>query len=254
MEDYSIEIRFTPSTSIFSDLDRFQILRDYFSATNSQVKTCESADDATYSDSEGKRTIGLGDFPLILDRSVYAQQGESVSQASEYNNERFEVHSVSQNTGTSIQPTLAQKKDISLEEKQRMIAKINSSYFEPGVLCEVDTYFEELLKKHQSFGPPLALLSDITNHNTDQEHILEGVLHILSNCEYDQINPFGISIAIAAAYNHSPVIQDLLISCFESWDAPDGIDILERLELDLPWLRKYRDEVVAQLKRTEETA
>lgn len=135
------------------------------------------------------------------------------------------------------------------EEKQCMLAKINGCYFETGILSEADTYFESLVEKYHSMEQPLRLLSDIANHNINQEHILEGILHILSSQDYDAINPFGISIALACAVNHSPVIQDLLISCFESWDAADGIDILEKLQLDKLWLRQYRDQVVEQLKQ-----
>lgn len=63
--------------------------------------------------------------------------------------------------------------------------------------------------------------------------------------------PFGISVAIACAVNHSLIIQDLLISCFEKWNAVDAIDILTGLQLEEPWLSEYRDDVVSQLKRKD---
>ena len=135
-----------------------------------------------------------------------------------------------------------------VDEKKHMLTIIYNCYFEAGVYSEADEYFEYLVNKYRSFSEPLAILSDITNHNIDQEHVLEGVLHILSSQDYNHINPIGITIVLACAVNHSPVIQDLLISCFESWDSEDGIDILQKLQLDMPWMIKYRDDVINQLK------
>ena len=83
---------------------------------------------------------------------------------------------------------------------------------------------------------------------------MEGVLHILSNYSYDEIEPFGISVAIACAVNHSIVIQDLLISCFEKWNTVDAIDILTGLQLEEPWLSEYRDDVVSQLTQKDASA
>lgn len=108
-----------------------------------------------------------------------------------------------------------------------------------------------MVKSSSSIESPLALLSSIVNHNLSDDHILEGVLHILSNYSYDEIEPFGISVAIACAVNHSLIIQDLLISCFEKWNAVDAIDILTGLQLEEPWLSEYRDDVVSQLKRKD---
>ena len=198
-------------------------------------------------------------YPAVAYTSFLADDAKqtednSESQVSEYVNERFARHSIHQNIISSTSIIAEHSNDLLPEEKHRILAIIRDSYFESGVLCEADSYFQELVRKYHSFINPLSALSDITNHNIDQEHVLEGVLHIISNCEYEQINPFGISIALAATVNHSPVVQDILISCFESWESPDGIDILEKLELEPQWLRKYRDDVVIELKRNEQAS
>lgn len=179
----------------------------------------------------------------------FASSGKSdKQQTTEHNVERFQIHSQSSFEMTSSIPKTIQRPSF-VEEKNRLLATIRDCYYEAGILCEADNYFAEVVKQQGSYDYPLSLLSDITNHNIDNEHILEGVLHILSNCDYSAIDPFGISIVLAAAVNHSPVIQELLISCFEIWDSAEGIDILEKLDLDIPWLNQYRNEVVSQLKR-----
>ena len=135
-----------------------------------------------------------------------------------------------------------------------MIAIIQNCYFEAGIWTEADEFFERLRKTSGHIENSLKMLSDIVNHNLSDTHILEGVLHILSSYDYDEIDPYGITISLACAVNHSPIIQDLLISCFEKWGAIESIDILESLELDDYWLIEYRDDVVAQLKHKDQTA
>ena len=165
---------------------------------------------------------------------------------------RFNQHRILPNTGTAILPNTNDKRE--LADKERMIAIIQNCYFEAGIWTEADEFFERLRKTSGHIENSLKMLSDIVNHNLSDTHILEGVLHILSSYDYDEIDPYGITISLACAVNHSPIIQDLLISCFEKWGAIESIDILESLELDDYWLIEYRDDVVAQLKHKDQTA
>lgn len=165
---------------------------------------------------------------------------------------RFNQHRIFSNTGTAILPNTNDKQG--LADKERMIAIIQSCYFEAGIWTEADEFFKRLRKTGGDIEKPLKMLSDIVNHNLSNVHILEGVLHILSTYDYDEIDPYGITISLACTVNHSPIIQDLLISCFEKWESVESIDILESLELDEYWLIEYRDDVVTQLKHKEQTA
>ena len=161
----------------------------------------------------------------------------------------YELHTIFPNSGTAIAKESTD--ELKIAKEKRLISIIESCYFESGIWTEADEYFESLVKSSSSIESPLALLSSIVNHNLSDDHILEGVLHILSNYSYDEIEPFGISVAIACAVNHSLIIQDLLSSCFEKWNAVDAIDILTGLQLEEPWLSEYRDDVVSQLKRKD---
>ena len=135
-----------------------------------------------------------------------------------------------------------------------MIAIIQNCYFEAGAWTEADDFFDHLREASEDSEKSLKMLSDIVNHNLSNTHVLEGVLHILSSYDYDEIDPYGITISLACAVNHSPIIQDLLISCFEKWGAVESIDILESLELDGYWLIEYRDDVITQLKSKKMSA
>ena len=248
------QVQDIPNTSVAMNFRLFQAIIEGLAGTIAPpVEIDPASGDVIIHRNSDQQDPTMAYTSFLLDDSRQVEDN-SESQVSEYKSERFARHSIHQDFISSTSKIAEHKSDLLPEEKHRMIAIIRDSYFEPGVFCEADNYFQELVRKYHSFINPLSALSDITNHNIDQEHILEGVLHIISNCEYDQINPFGISIALAATVNHSPVVQDLLISCFESWDSPDGIDILEKLELEPQWLRKYRDDVVIELKCNEQVS
>ena len=130
----------------------------------------------------------------------------------------------------------------------RLECIINNCYFEPGILTEADEYFSELWTDMGKSS--LEILSEIANTNLDDEHMLEGVLHILSSLPYAEIAPTGITIGIACGFNHSPLVIDRLIACFEDWEDPAAIGILERMDLtNIPWLSNYRDRVILMLKQ-----
>lgn len=133
-------------------------------------------------------------------------------------------------------------------DKEKLLAAIRGSSFEPSTWTRADDLFESMVHDAGSFDQPMKMLSDIVNRNLTDEHVLEGVLHILSNYQYDEINPIGITIAIACRNNLSPIVQDLLITCFEKWDSYETIAMLEELDLKQKWLSDYRDAVIEQIK------
>lgn len=220
---------------------------ELLSVDNNSSLNIEGKSENTYSDTVYLTKV-LRDYFESLRYDVKSKsETEFEEQTSQLDVERFVIHSKKSYSSADSEPQPINA--INPNERFRLLASINDSYFESGVLNEADKYFEGLVHKYGSITQPLVLLSDITNHSIDNEHVLEGVLHILSNYDYSEINPIGISIVLAAVVNHSPVVQDLLIGCFERWDSSDGIDILNKLVLDTPWLIQYRDEVVNQLQQ-----
>lgn len=181
-------------------------------------------------------------------KSLFFNDSEKQSTAGTVPSE-YSIHNVPADNATDIPPEIRDNNDLLI--KKRMISIIQSCYFESGIWTEADEYFERLKASRGATVNALGLLADIVNHNLANDHILEGVLHILSNYSYEELDPYGITISLACALNHSPVIQDLLISCFEKWNAVDAIDILRDLKVEEPWLIEYRDEVLEQLKSKE---
>lgn len=132
--------------------------------------------------------------------------------------------------------------------KSHLECIINNCYFEPGISTEANEYFSELW---EAMGKnSLDILSELVNEHLDDEHVLEGVLHILSFLPYEEITPVGITIGIACGFNHSPLVVDRLIACFEDWEDPAAIRILDSMDLSsIPWLSNYRDRVVSMLEQ-----
>lgn len=150
---------------------------------------------------------------------------------------------------TCSSPKMFRDEASSLSETNRFRLEciIRNCYFESGTWTEADEYFSSLWDEQGNRS--LEILSDIVNTHLDDEHMLEGVLHILSSLPYPQIAPTGISIAIACGFNHSPLVIDQLITCFEDWEDPAAINVLAGMNLkDLPWLSNYRDDVIEMLQ------
>lgn len=158
---------------------------------------------------------------------------------------RWPLHT---NTSSSSQISEDKLSDQLKVKKLQLECIINNCYFEPGISTEADEYFSELWNDLGKSS--LEILSEIVNENLDDEHILEGVLHILSSLPYTEMIPMGITIGIACGFNHSPLVIDRLIACFEDWEDPAAIRILESMDLaKTPWLSNYRDRVISTLKQ-----
>lgn len=139
--------------------------------------------------------------------------------------------------------------EVDQNEVNELIAIIRSTYFELGETTEAEAYFDRIILKHKDMSYALALISEIANTHLTDDHILEGVLHILSEQNYEDIGSLGITIGLACKSNQSLVIQDMLIACFEVWDHPSGVIVLEQIKTTESWLEEYRNRVIEYLKR-----
>ena len=95
----------------------------------------------------------------------------------------------------------------------------------------------------------VALLNKIFMDNFRNLHIVSVILYIISHMNYTSIYPYGQTMVLAALNLGDPEIQEYCIRCFELWENPDGVRILEGLDIKQSWLRSYRDEVICDLKK-----
>lgn len=131
-------------------------------------------------------------------------------------------------------------------QQSKLECIINNCYFESGAWTEADEYFSELWDEQSKKS--LDILSAIVKAHSNDEHMLEGALHILSSLPYSEICPMGLSIGITCSFSHSPLVIDRLITCLEDWNDPATIGILEGMDLSsMPWLSHYRNDVIERL-------
>lgn len=127
-------------------------------------------------------------------------------------------------------------------DTENLLVKIKQCSFANGVRTAADEMFEQLRIKYGGINIPLKILSDVVNKHISDSHVLEGILHILSDFDYSELAPFGISIVLACSINRSPRVQNLVISCVEKWQRPEFIPVLESLAT------AYRHDWIEKLK------
>lgn len=98
----------------------------------------------------------------------------------------------------------------------------------------------------------LDALMKIYIDNYNDEHILLGVLEMLSSVKYEEVEPKGQIMALGLLQHNNIYLRDRAIQVFEQWNSKKGIDILKSLKCDQKWLQDYVDKVIEYLERDGE--
>jgi hypothetical protein len=92
------------------------------------------------------------------------------------------------------------------------------------------------------------VLRELIQEYRDKEHLMEGVLHILDDFDYDEL-PLINDFVIEKCYNHkSLVVLDKLISVFENWSNKESLEALRKMSPDREWIEDYRLQVIKDLE------
>ena len=93
------------------------------------------------------------------------------------------------------------------------------------------------------------VLKELIQENLSKEHLMEGVLHILHDYEYDEI-PVINDFVIEQCYNHEcKYTKYKLVSVFESWNNKESLEAIRKMFFETEWIEEYR---LAVLKNLEE--
>lgn len=122
--------------------------------------------------------------------------------------------------------------------------KINRSEIEWGVISEFDEYVIENIQNENV----LKAINQIYIDNFNNEDILVKILNAISEIEYEKVNPYGQTIAIAAISNKNLVVKQKAIETFERWNNEESIKILENIDIREKWLKKHVEKVIQDLK------
>lgn len=74
------------------------------------------------------------------------------------------------------------------------------------------------------------------------------LLKSISSLSYDEIGPSGPVQAMAYLSLEDDELAEAGIRAFESWEHPDGIALLEAVDMRSAWLNKYRLKTIEYLK------
>lgn len=128
--------------------------------------------------------------------------------------------------------------------KNILEVKMNRSDVEWGTISEFDEYVIENIQNENV----LKAINQIYLNNFDNENVLVKILNAISEIDYEKVNPYGQTIAIAAISNKNLVVKQKAIETFERWNNADSIKILENIDIREKWLKRHVEKVIADLK------
>lgn len=127
---------------------------------------------------------------------------------------------------------------------------MNYSNIEWGIISEFDRYIIDNINDEYM----LKAINEIYIKNFSNEEILIKILNAISEIEYSKVNPIGQTIAIASLSHTSIAVQQKAIEAFEKWNNENSLIILENINIEEKWLKKYVNKIIDNLKKEEKYA
>ena len=129
---------------------------------------------------------------------------------------------------------------------EELISFILYEDFEYGI----DTNADVFVRRHMALDAIITKdwLGTIYVENMSNIPVLIGLLRIVARLDYQQIKPLGQLIAMAALNHDDIEVQECGVRAFESWEAIDSLNLLERLKVSPKWLQDYINEVASDLR------
>ena len=117
--------------------------------------------------------------------------------------------------------------------------------FETGEFSNIDLYMNNINENSLIYIKP-ALLS-ILSENEDNNHIIEGILHIFSRLPYTLMKPEAPMACIALFSHRSIMIKNKAIQVFEKWNSKDSVKQLENHSCTPGWVQQHLRNVIDYL-------
>lgn len=129
---------------------------------------------------------------------------------------------------------------------KRLVECIKEQHFEYGVTSMADKMVSEQMNINA-----LATKSTINTlfvQNFKNPKILIGLLQILSRMPIQQITSEGHTMATAAIAHKNIEVKETAIRCLENWGDAEGLEILQNISVDTPWLKDYVNSVITDIQ------
>lgn len=139
-----------------------------------------------------------------------------------------------------------------LQFTEKLLAYIVDEDFEYGIRTKADILVEEQLNINALATK--AWLNAIFVKYFFDANILIGLLRLIARVDYSVIHPEGLTIATAALSHKNTEVQECGARAFESWGTLNSLSILENLNIQIPWLKSYIDDVISDLRKEHNVA
>ena len=139
--------------------------------------------------------------------------------------------------------------DIAEYKKQftdSLLQLIREEIFEFGMENAADTYVQENLRDNPFVTKEL-LNSLFLDYFTDIG-VTTGLLRIIAHLDYEDINPTGPIMALAALSHQNTEVRECAIRAFENWCHIDSLDYLKAIKCNERWLQTYLDKVISDFE------
>ena len=128
----------------------------------------------------------------------------------------------------------------------RFMQLIHEAEFEFGFSTPADAYVREALG---TYGPlAREWINRLFNDNFRDPFVTCAILRVIAHFEYRQMYPQGMTMAAAGAGHVDTGVRECGVRCFENWENPGALKILQNLFFSEDWLRDYLARVISDLQ------
>lgn len=134
----------------------------------------------------------------------------------------------------------------SKKQAAKFLGMLRNEIVEPGFISATELYLKSELRKNPFETKDW--LNRILIDNLKKPDILVKLLHIISDIDYNLIEPQGPTFALAASRHPDNEVQEYSIRVFEKWGNRESLEILKGVRFQEEWLQEYADEVINDLE------
>jgi len=138
--------------------------------------------------------------------------------------------------------------------RERFVAEflqlIHEGEFEFGFSTPADRHVRSALEAYGTFAREW--ISEVFVNNFDKPFVSCAVLRVIAHFDYRQVQPMGLVVALSATVHKDAEVQECGVRCFESWQAPECLNVLKTLSFSEGWLSDYLAGVISDLEGLDE--
>lgn len=160
----------------------------------------------------------------------------------------------------SIPKQIAKSQTIKNEQNFSQAIKTESKIFEKKILkiISTDCYESGTISNIERFMKTectpnnlpciIEAAQQVLRNNLTNEHIVEGILTLLSTKSYEEMQPQGTFMCLSLLSNVNYSIRDKAVQTYEKWNSKKGIIDLKSVKCEIPWLQDYINKVINDLE------